>query len=1034
MDTSVSSEIDVTDELDNETPLPELSLYDLLDPPTTSKEQQLNADDNDITDDDDADEDDDDEGEDEEFLSASLNESLNTPKPKKPPIVRILENKRISGPAPIGTALKNMLGGPIRIVTTPTKPTQVTDVKILNKVQAQPLKSFGNTPVRIGSTTIATPAGSSTAATTSKNLGGVTMTQIKTADGKVLFLQKSVPVTGGAASKVPVNTSTTRVVTQSPASGGGIRQTILPKGVTITGAGLIKSGVSGSPIAVRGLTTIGPTKAISSTATTATTSAAAQSSTAAAASPVKNKMPIKVVRTADGKLIKLNQGASPVLLNAKAGTTVAVRAAGSTATTITTSTLSNNSGNVASGNVVISKPTAQVIIKGPLKQLPAGASLRPVISNITSSSSSSTTTGNNSPSSGNTTNIIGVPTTAAAAAATTATLPAGKMLVQSSTGKQIVVASKNIIKLSPKPVASANSNTPATATATATPSGLHAIQLPGKTGVQYVRVLPTNSSNKVSTSPQKVPLGRPRTVSGSNNTPGNSNNNSTTGSVSSTSKIVMKTTVALSGGSIVPLPSMQTFVPRRAPAATPGPAKTLVKSSSSNSSLEGARKHRLSDLNVQIKQLTSESSSSDAVGPDAKKARYVIAMPQTSATSVSSTATTPASQQQMQKLTPTRSAPVQRVTVQGASSSNSGNNNATRKVYNLVTKSDANGVRYMICNKSSDGKPRTMFNTTMRRGYTLADTKLRRPTTLTPQQLRFKQMKMLQQRQVLAQAQAKQRQQQQQKQQQSPQSKTQQQQQQSTSAQANKATVPGKQQFDILRPPPTPAPAATTTIDALGGSRRKHCNCSKSQCLKLYCDCFANGEFCQDCTCKDCFNNLDYEVKRERAIRSCLERNPSAFKPKITAPNSGDMRLHNKGCNCKRSGCLKNYCECYEAKIPCSGMCKCVGCRNMEDRPDVDMDSMDGLVDVKQHANKMKELNGTFPQDNRSNVYLTDDVIEATIMCMISRIVMHEKQNMPIEDTERVVMEELGESLNQIITFAKEKNDTIQTDDPKTTA
>lgn len=63
-----------------------------------------------------------------------------------------------------------------------------------------------------------------------------------------------------------------------------------------------------------------------------------------------------------------------------------------------------------------------------------------------------------------------------------------------------------------------------------------------------------------------------------------------------------------------------------------------------------------------------------------------------------------------------------------------------------------------------------------------------------------------------------------------------------------------------------------------GVVRRKHCNCSKSQCLKLYCECFANGEFCQNCTCKDCFNNLQYEDERQRAIRSCLERNPSAFK------------------------------------------------------------------------------------------------------------------------------------------------------------
>lgn len=36
-------------------------------------------------------------------------------------------------------------------------------------------------------------------------------------------------------------------------------------------------------------------------------------------------------------------------------------------------------------------------------------------------------------------------------------------------------------------------------------------------------------------------------------------------------------------------------------------------------------------------------------------------------------------------------------------------------------------------------------------------------------------------------------------------------------------------------------------------------------------------------------------------------------------------RKHTKGCNCKRSGCLKNYCECYEAKIACSDNCKCIG-------------------------------------------------------------------------------------------------------------
>ena len=48
-----------------------------------------------------------------------------------------------------------------------------------------------------------------------------------------------------------------------------------------------------------------------------------------------------------------------------------------------------------------------------------------------------------------------------------------------------------------------------------------------------------------------------------------------------------------------------------------------------------------------------------------------------------------------------------------------------------------------------------------------------------------------------------------------------------------------------------------------------------------YCDCFANGEFCHNCNCNNCANNLEHEEERSRAIKSCLDRNPMAFHPKI---------------------------------------------------------------------------------------------------------------------------------------------------------
>ena len=99
------------------------------------------------------------------------------------------------------------------------------------------------------------------------------------------------------------------------------------------------------------------------------------------------------------------------------------------------------------------------------------------------------------------------------------------------------------------------------------------------------------------------------------------------------------------------------------------------------------------------------------------------------------------------------------------------------------------------------------------------------------------------------------------------------------------------------------------------------CTCKNSNCLKFYCECFASGRFCDNCSCRNCKNTEDYKELRQEKYNIIISRNPKAIQKINSTKRSWT-------CKCINSNCSKKYCDCFQNKKFCTSKCRCINCFN----------------------------------------------------------------------------------------------------------
>ncbi|CAD8111839.1 unnamed protein product [Paramecium primaurelia] len=105
----------------------------------------------------------------------------------------------------------------------------------------------------------------------------------------------------------------------------------------------------------------------------------------------------------------------------------------------------------------------------------------------------------------------------------------------------------------------------------------------------------------------------------------------------------------------------------------------------------------------------------------------------------------------------------------------------------------------------------------------------------------------------------------------------------------------------------------------------KPCHCTKTHCLQLYCSCFHNRRQCMsECKCNDCYNDGKHEEDVLKAVEQIKIKEQRASHHDLDSFDTKQVW----GCKCKKTKCVKGYCECFIRGKKCTSHCQCTECEN----------------------------------------------------------------------------------------------------------